>query len=78
LQTDEITNRGETLGLKWIGKPDSVVTRSSESQRSFILLLDCSRNRATIPEGYGRTTQPSYLALLQVGFAKRPPSLVNR
>jgi len=70
--------RRRDLGLKWIDKPDSVMAPYSEPQRSFILRRNCSRRRATLPEGFGRTAQPSYLVLLQVGFAMRSPSLMNR
>jgi hypothetical protein len=65
-------------GLKWIGKPDSVVApNTSHSDHSSCPLIAQEVERP-YPRAMGGTTQPSYLVLLQVGFAMRSLSLANR
>jgi hypothetical protein len=65
-------------GLERIGKPDSVVAlNASHSDHSSCPVIAHGVERP-YPRVYGRTTQPSYLVLLRVGFAKHPPLLVDR
>ncbi len=75
IESDEFV---EELWAKVDRKPDSVVTPNMDHSDHSSCPLIARRGRATLPEGYGRTTQPSYLVLLQVGFAMRPSLLVDR
>ena len=65
-------------GLKWIGKPDSVMTSNNSHSNHSSCPLITEGVKRPYPRAFGRTTQPSYLALLRVGFTKRPPSLMDR
>ena len=66
------------LRLKWIGKPDSVMTPQKEVTAIIHLAPELLLGSSDLTRGLGWTTEPSYLVLLQVGFAKRSSLLMNR
>jgi hypothetical protein len=66
------------VGLKWIGKPDSVMVLSKNHSDHSSCPVIAHEVERPYPRVIGRTTRPSYLVLLRMGFAKRPPSLMDR
>jgi len=66
------------MGEQRIVKPDSVALPNRKRDGHSSCPVIAHGVQRPYPRAFGRTTRPSYLVLLRVGFTMRPPSLTDR